>query len=114
MAELTVLYDEGCGFCTPIAALVGRSPTIEPVAIGSPRGSILLRDLTASERYASMHVVDDAGRRRSGGAALAPLLRELPGGSLPAAACDAFPGLAEAAYQLVARNRGTVSKLLPF
>ena len=59
-----------------------------------------------------MHVVDATGRRRSGGAALAPLARTIPGGAALATAFDAFPGLTDAAYGLVARNRGLASKLL--
>ena len=112
MAELTVLYDEGCGFCTRVALRVARPPRVDIAPIGSPRGSLLLRDLTPLERYATMHVVDATGRRRSGGSALAPLARTIPSGAALASAFDAFPGLADAAYDLVARNRGLASKLL--
>ena len=59
-----------------------------------------------------MHVVDATGRRRSGGSALAPLARTIPGGAALATVFDAFPGLTDAAYGLVARNRGLASKLL--
>ena len=107
-----MLYDEGCGFCTRVALRVARPPRVDIAPIGSPLGSLLLRDLTPVERYATMHVVDATGRRRSGGAALAPLARTIPGGAALAAAFDAFPGLADAAYDLVARNRGLASKLL--
>jgi len=112
MAELTVLYDEGCGFCTRVALQVARLPRVDIAAIGSPLGSLLLRDLSPVERYATMHVVDATGRRRSGGSALAPLARTIPRGATLATAFDAFPGLADAAYGLVARNRGLASTLL--
>ena len=112
MAELTVLYDEGCGFCTRVALRVARPPRVDVAPIGSPLGSLLLRDLTPPERYATMHVVDATSRRRSGGSALAPLARTIPGGTAFAAAFDAFPGLTDAAYDFVARNRGLASKLL--
>ena len=112
MAELTVLYDEGCGFCTRVALWVARPTRVEIAPIGSPAGELLLRDLTKPERYATMHVVDAAGRRRSGGAALATLARAIPGGAPVAGALDAFPALTGAAYDLVARNRGLGSKLL--
>ena len=112
MAELTVLYDEGCGFCTRVALRVARRRRVAVAPIGSPLGSLLLRDLTPVERYATMHVVDATGRRRSGGSALAPLARTIPGGSALATAFDAFPGLTEAAYALVARNRRLASKLV--
>lgn len=106
MAEVTLLYDEGCGFCTRLAARLAKAPGIAAAPIGSPVGSLLLRDLSRVERYASVHVVDRIGRRWSAGAALSPLLRGLPGGRPVAAACDALPGLAEHGYRLVARNRG--------
>jgi len=112
MAELTVLYDEGCGFCTRVALWVARAPQVEIAPIGSPAGALLLRDLPERERYATMHVVDAVGRRRSGGAALAPLARTIPGGATVGTALDAFPALTSAAYGLVARNRGLGSKLL--
>ena len=112
MAEVTVLYDEGCGFCTRLAMRLARPPRVDIAPIGSPVGSTLLRDLTPLERYASVHVVDAVGRRRSGGAALAPLFRTIPGGSVLAGACDAFPALTDRVYALVANNRGLASRLL--
>ncbi len=112
MAELTVLYDEGCGFCMRVALWVARPRRVAVAPIGSPLGSLLLRDLTPVERYATVHVVDATGRRRSGGSALAPLARTIPGGTALATAFDAFPGLTDAAYDLIARNRGLASKLL--
>jgi predicted DCC family thiol-disulfide oxidoreductase YuxK len=112
MAEVTVLYDQGCGFCTRVALRVARPGRVDITPIGSPLGSLLLRDLDEAERYASMHVVDGVGRRRSAGAALAPLARALPGGRPLAGALDAFPGVAGAAYEVVARHRSLASKLL--
>jgi predicted DCC family thiol-disulfide oxidoreductase YuxK len=112
MAELTVLYDEGCGFCTRVARWVAHPPRVEIAPVGSPAGELLLRDLTQEERYATMHVVDATGRRRSGSSALAPLARTIPGGTALAIVLDAFPGPTRAAYDLVARNRGLASMLL--
>jgi predicted DCC family thiol-disulfide oxidoreductase YuxK len=111
MAALTVLYDEGCGFCTRVVQRLARPGRVDAAAIGSPLGSALLRDLTPEERYAAVHVVDPLGRRSSGGTALAPLARELPGGTYAAAVLEAFPGATERAYRLVARHRALVSKL---
>ena len=106
VAELTVLYDEGCGFCTRRRRSASRGRLASTMRRSDPPlGSVLLRDLTPEERYAAVHVVDALGRRRSGGAALPPLARTLPGGRLLAAVFDAFPGLTDAAYELVARNR---------
>jgi predicted DCC family thiol-disulfide oxidoreductase YuxK len=109
--ELTVLYDEGCGFCTRVARRLDGRGRIVSAPIGSPTGSSLLRDLPHPDRYASAHVVDANGRRWSGGAALPPLLRELPAGSLAAAACEAFPALTQRAYELVVRHRALVATL---
>ena len=112
MAELTVLYDEGCGFCTRVARWVVRPPRVEIAPIGSPLGTVLLRDLTQSQRYATMHIVDEAGRRRSGGDALAPIARTIPGGATLGTVLEALPGPTGATYDLLARNRGLASKLL--
>ena len=109
---LTVLYDEGCGFCTALAtrlARISRGVAVEP--IGSATGERLLADLEPEERYAAVHVVDGEGRRRSAGAAVPPLLARLPGGRLPAALAARFPRLTEAGYRLVARNRGVLSRV---
>jgi predicted DCC family thiol-disulfide oxidoreductase YuxK len=105
MATVTVLYDEGCGVCTRLGACVARRPEIAAEPIGSAAGSLFLRDLAPEERYAAFHVVDALGRRWSAGAALPPLLDELPGGGFFAALCRALPALTERVYQLVARNR---------
>ena len=105
-------YDEGCGFCTRIAVWIANRPEITTAPIGSTTGSLILRDLTVAERYASVQVVDELGRRRSAGAALPPLFRRFPGGRPVAAACDALPGLAEHSYRLVVRNRGLLPKVV--
>lgn len=112
-AVLTVLYDEGCGLCTAVARRLerfGRDVDVAP--IGSPTGERLLADLPPEERYAAVHVVDAAGRRRTGGAAVPPVLARLPGGKLPGRAAAALPGLTARGYELVARHRGTLSRLL--
>jgi predicted DCC family thiol-disulfide oxidoreductase YuxK len=111
VAELTVLYDEGCDFCTRLAARLAGRPKITVAPIGSTTGSLMLRDLSPAERYASVHVVDAFGRRRSAGGALPQLLRRLPGGRLVAAVCEALPGPTEHAYRLVARNRRLASRI---
>jgi predicted DCC family thiol-disulfide oxidoreductase YuxK len=111
VAEVTVLYDEGCGFCTRLAARLAGRPEITAAPIGSASGSLMLRDLSPAERYASVHVVDALGRRRSAGGALPPLLRRLPGGRPVAATCEVFPRLTEHAYRLVARNRKLLSSV---
>jgi predicted DCC family thiol-disulfide oxidoreductase YuxK len=111
VAELTVLYDERCGFCTTVARRLAASPAIVAAPIGSDAGTVLLRDLAPAERAATVHVIDERGRRLSGGAALTPVLRRLPHGRVPARLLEALPAATEAGYRLVARNRGTVARL---
>lgn len=107
---MTVLYDEGCGFCTDLAAWLARRPGLRVASIGSAEGVVLLRDLTPAQRYDAVHVVDADGRRRTGGAALPPVLRLLPYGGVPSGILAALPGATERAYRLVARQRGLVSR----
>jgi len=110
---LTVLYDEGCGFCTAVAgwlARFGRGLDVAP--IGSATGERLLADLAAEERYATVHVVDASGRRRSGGAAVPPILALLPGGRIPSSVAAAFPHVTDRGYELVARNRRALSRVV--
>lgn len=106
---MIVLYDEGCGFCTRVAQRLSRRPGIRVEAIGSPAGSLLLRDLTVTERYASLHAVDRLGRRHSGGAALPAVLRKVRYGRPLAVLCELLPGVAEALYRSAARHRGVLS-----
>ena len=112
MRELTVLYDEGCGFCAEIATWLARRPGLAAAPIGSDTGFRLLRDLTPGERYDSVHVVDALGRRRSAGAALPPLLRMAPGGTPLAVLFEAFPWLAERCYRLVSDRRDVAGTIL--
>jgi predicted DCC family thiol-disulfide oxidoreductase YuxK len=111
VAGLTVLYDEGCGFCTRLADWLGRSDGIEVAAIGSETGAVLLRDLSPDERYTELHVVDPLGRRRSGGAALPVLARRLRGGRAASHLFETFPRVTARGYGLVARHRALVSRL---
>ena len=90
-------------------ARVGRDLEVAP--IGSPTGERLLADLEPAECYAAVHLVDDAGRRHSGGAAVPLVLALLPGGRVPARLATAFPAVARRGYELVARHRGTLSRL---
>ena len=73
----------------------------------------LLGDLDPEARLASWHLISPAGERSSGGAALGPLLGQLPGGGLGAALASAAPTLAEHAYRWVADHRSALSGPLP-
>ncbi len=109
---LTVLYDEACGVCTAIATwLAEHGDRLVTAPIGSDLGDRLLRDLARVERYATVHVVDPAGRRFSGGAAVPVVLRALRGGCAAAWLADRVPGPTDAAYRALARHRGALSRL---
>ena len=80
---VTVLYDHDCGFCRwSIGRLLAwdRAGHLRPLAIQSAEGQRLLADLTPEQRLATAHAVDAAGRRTSGGDAMAPIAAVLAGG----------------------------------
>jgi predicted DCC family thiol-disulfide oxidoreductase YuxK len=112
MAELTLLYDEGCPFCVWAAGPFRSVDGVVVEAIGSERGADLLADLTPEQRYAAVHLVDDSGRRRSGAAALPPLLRRLRGGRPLAWLVERFPRTSAWGYGVVSRHRGGLARLL--
>jgi predicted DCC family thiol-disulfide oxidoreductase YuxK len=111
-----VLYDADCGFCKwLLAALLrwDRRARLQPIALQRPEADDLLQDLAPAERMASWHLISPTGERRSGGAAVAPLLSVLPGGHVPAAAFARFPGLTDRGYRWVAEHRTQLSKSVP-
>jgi predicted DCC family thiol-disulfide oxidoreductase YuxK len=111
-----VLYDAECGLCrTLLAGLLrwDRGDRLRPVALQAPEADELLADLPAAARIESWHLVSPAGERYSGGEALPPLLRLLPGGRAPAAVFARFPRLTDRGYRWVATHRVGLSRLLP-
>ena len=111
-----VLYDADCGFCAWTLAVLlrwDRAARVEPVALQRPEAADLLKGLTPVERIASWHLISPSGERRSGGDALPPLLRALPGGRFPAAVFARFPRLTARGYRLVAEHRSELSRLVP-
>jgi predicted DCC family thiol-disulfide oxidoreductase YuxK len=112
---VTVLFDCDCGFCRwSVAKLLAwdRAGRLRPLAIQSEEGQRLLGDLAPDERLASAHAVDAAGRRTSGGDALAPIAEVLPGGAPLAALGRRAPALARAGYRAVAGRRALFGKLI--
>jgi predicted DCC family thiol-disulfide oxidoreductase YuxK len=110
-----LLYDADCRFCRWALRRVlawDRAGRLRPVALQDPAAARLLSDLDERERMASWHLVDPAGRCSSAGAALAPLLRMLPGGGAPARLAERFPAAVEAGYALVAGNRSWLSRVV--
>lgn len=111
-----VLYDAECGLCrTLLAGLLrcDRGDRLRPVALQAPEAEELLAGLPAEARMESWHLVSPGGERYSGGEALPPLLRLLPGGRAPAAVFARFPALTDRGYRLVATHRVGLSRLLP-
>jgi predicted DCC family thiol-disulfide oxidoreductase YuxK len=111
----TVLYDADCEFCRWSLGKIlrwDRRGALRPVALQDPEAERLLPGLDAQQRMASWHLVEPGGRVYSGGAAFAPLARLLPGGRPLAAIAAAFPGVTNAVYRWVARNRGRLWRLL--
>ena len=82
------------------------------MTLRSAEADRLLAGMPHERRYASWHLVTSDGRVASGGRAVAPLLRRLPGGAPLAAIASAMPGPTDAAYRLVARNRDRLGELL--
>ncbi len=112
---VTVLYDHDCGFCRwSIGRLLAwdRAGRLRPVAIQSAEGRRLLADLTPGERLATAHALDAAGRRTSGGDAIAPIAAVLPGGAPFAALGRRAPALARAGYGAVAGRRSLFGRLI--
>jgi len=112
----TLLYDSDCGFCKwGVSGVLAwdRAGRLAPRAIQSEEAGALLGELSPDERLASWHLIAPGGVRFSGGEALAPLLRQLPVGRIPAAAASASPRLTNSIYGWVARHRSLLSKAVP-
>jgi predicted DCC family thiol-disulfide oxidoreductase YuxK len=110
-----LLYDADCGFCRWCAAKVlawDRRRRLDPVAIQDPRADRLLAGLPEAARLGSWHLASADGRLYSAGAAVAPLLRSLPGGRPFAALADAAPGATERLYRLGADRRAVLGRLV--
>ena len=111
-----VLYDRDCGFCRWSLAQVltwDRGRRLRPVALQDPRARSLLGDMERERMFASAHLVTPDGAIHSGGDAVAPILRLLPGGAPLAPVAGAMSGPAHAGYNWVARNRRLLGRPLP-
>jgi predicted DCC family thiol-disulfide oxidoreductase YuxK len=111
-----LLYDADCGFCCWSAAIAlrwDRRGRLRPMALQDPAADELLGDLSEEQRMRSWHLVDADGKRHSGGAAFAPLIRLLPRGARLAAVAERFPRLVAAGYEAVASRRSLFSRLVP-
>jgi predicted DCC family thiol-disulfide oxidoreductase YuxK len=114
-AQSILLYDEDCSFCRWSLDKIlawDRAQRLRPVPIQSEEGSRVLAAIARDARLDSWHLVAPDGRVFSAGAAAPPLARLLPAGRPLAALFAAFPGTTERAYQLVARHRNDLVRLL--
>jgi predicted DCC family thiol-disulfide oxidoreductase YuxK len=113
MAPIRVLYDEDCGFCRWSADRLRAWDRRGRLAfLPIQAADRLLGAIDPPERLDSWHAVTPDGRVWSAGAALAPVLRVLPGGRPIAAIAEVAPDLMERAYRLVAERRGALGRLL--
>jgi predicted DCC family thiol-disulfide oxidoreductase YuxK len=115
MKQPVLLYDSDCGFCRWSVDKIlswDRGRRLRSLALQDPDADEILGGMEAEERMASWHFVASDGRLYSGGAAAAPLFRQLPGGKPFAALFFVFPGVTDRAYRLVARNRDRLGRLV--
>ena len=111
-----VAYDGECGFCMWLLSGLLRWDSdrlLRAIPLQGAEAGGLLADLEEAERLASWHLISPDGTRRSGGDAIAPLLRLLPGGRLPAAAFARFPAATGPGYRWVAEHRSGLSRWVP-
>jgi predicted DCC family thiol-disulfide oxidoreductase YuxK len=104
----TVLFDADCGFCrwsTNKIRSWDRRRHLRFVPLQSAEAEKLLSGIDPDRRSTSWHLVDMDGRLHSAGAAVAPLLRQLPFGRALAWVSERAPGLTDRAYEAVARHR---------
>jgi predicted DCC family thiol-disulfide oxidoreductase YuxK len=113
----TVLYDADCNICKTITETLltweQRRGRLRALPIQSEEGAALLRDVPPQLWLESFHLVRDDGSVVSGGPALAPLFRQLPGGGALARALELSPPATAGAYNWIARNRVTLSRFIP-
>jgi predicted DCC family thiol-disulfide oxidoreductase YuxK len=111
-----LLYDADCGFCKWIVSGIlawDRRSRLLPRALQSPQAEALLSDLSPEERLASVHLISPDGERLSAGSVGAPLLRLLPGATIPALAIARLPRLTSRGYDWVANHRTQLSRAVP-
>ena len=112
----TVLYDGDCGVCRfMLSGLLAwdRAARLRPVALQTPEAERLLAGMPEELRLASWHLVFPDGRVYSAGDAVPQLARLLPRGAPVAALAAALQPLVNRGYEITARNRGRIGRLVP-
>jgi predicted DCC family thiol-disulfide oxidoreductase YuxK len=115
MGVVIVLFDADCGFCRwamAWALRLDRRHLLVAVPIQSELGAELLADLDPSERLSAARVLDEAGRRLSGGAAAAEVLGALAPTRGLARLARRLPGPTELLYGAVAGQRSQLGRLV--
>jgi predicted DCC family thiol-disulfide oxidoreductase YuxK len=117
-AEVTLVFDGCCGFCTRCVdwlTRLGRRRRVPPVAFQLP-GVPELYGLTAAECAAAAWAVDADGTRHRGAAAANAALSAALGTTLPLRLYRVGPvgRLQDRAYAWVARNRRHLPGVAPW
>ncbi len=105
---LIVLYDDDCGFCEVMLAMLltwDRASRVRPVSIQSTPGGALLIDVEREDRLKSWHLLDAGDMLHSGGAGIPVILDALPGGTPIASVVSRFPTATSRTYDWVANHR---------
>lgn len=115
MEAATVFFDEDCGFCRWSSDRLrawDRHGRLRFASIQGAEGDRWLGGVTPEARLASWHLVGPDGTIVSGGAAVPPVLRQLPGGRPLAALFAASPTATEHLYRWTVRHRVRLGALL--
>jgi predicted DCC family thiol-disulfide oxidoreductase YuxK len=106
--NLIVLYDDDCGFCEVMLAMLltwDRVNRVRPVSIQSTCGDDLLSDMECEDRLKSWHLIDAQGMLHSGGAGIPVIFTALPGGARISSVVSRFPTTTSRTYDWVAGHR---------
>ena len=108
-----MLYDRDCGFCVWSLAWVlawDRGHRLRPLPLQDETARTMLGGMDHERMFASAHLVTPEGTVHSGGDAVVPILRLLPGGAPLAPVAAAMSGASRVGYNWVARNRGLLGR----
>ena len=111
--RLTVFYDADCGVCRHTARTLRLLDRHQRLRFAPLQGFVptAAGDPARGELEAALHVRDERGEWHAGGDAALQIARVVPA-LAPLALVGRVPGMsriAEAAYELVARNRHAIS-----
>lgn len=107
-APLQVFFDGACPRCSALAAReASRNAAIVWRDLNTSETELRAAGIDPAAALARLHAVDETGRVRSGAAALAAIWRRNPRRRwlAPLVTLPLLRGLAEHAYDLVARSR---------